>query len=204
MVELDEIAQTRLIVLALALAGLAIWAAARAAERRRERRFAALAGSLGGEVVREGPSLARFLVEVDGREVEVRHQHFGKGAGTSWAPGWQVITSVALRGVSQLHSTRIAPRWRRPRAHEPADGAFDDHFKVRDFGMPLRQGWLGPRVRAAIAQLYALDLPLAPLDLEEGRLLHRGDERLLRLDAARMRELLARQVALGAALERAL
>jgi hypothetical protein len=205
-VELDELAQTRLIVLALALAGLAVWATSRAAARRRERRFAALAESLGGEVLREGPSLARFLVEVDGREIEVRHHHQGRAAGTNWSPGWQMITVVPLRGVSELHSARIGPRWGRrpPESLDPRDDAFADHFTVRDFGMPLREGWLGGRARAAIAHFYALDLPLAPLDLEEGRLLHRGDERLLRLDGTRMRELLERQVAVGVALERGL
>ena len=70
--------------------------------------------------------------------------------------------------------------------------------------MPLRTGWLGPRVRAALAGFYALDLPLMDLDLEEARLVHRGYEPLLGIGGEALRELLGRQVELAEALERAL
>jgi hypothetical protein len=201
--ELGELAQTRLIVLAVVLGILAAWALSRATDRRRARRFASLAATLDRQVVRENEFLSRFTFEVAGREVEVRHQHFG-GGGERSGPGWQVLTSVPLRGVSQLHSARIARRLGRGGPIDPSDEDFERRFRIQDFGMPLRQGWLGPRVRAALAHFYAMDLPLAPLDLEEGRLVHRGSETLLRLGGDRLRELLARQVALAEALERAL
>lgn len=202
--ELGELAQMRLTVLAVLLAILGAWALSRAAERRRQRRFAALAAALGREVRREGESRFSFEVEVDGRPVEVRHQHHGRGVGMESSAGWQVITAVPLRGVSQLHSARIRPRLGRRRPVDPRDADFERRFVVQDFGMPLRAGWLTPRVRAALAGFYALDLPLAALDLEEARLVHRGSERLLGVDGVALREMLARQVALAEALERAL
>lgn len=201
--ELGELAQTRLIVLAVVLAILAAWALSRASDRRRARRFADLAAALDREVARDGESLHRFTLEVDGREVEVRHQHFGRGVGASSSPGWQVLTSVPLRGVSELHSAQIAPRFGRRRPIDPSDEDFARRFRIHDLGMPLRAGWLGPRVRAALAHFYALELPLALLDLEEARLVHRGSEALLRVGGDRLRELLVRQVALAEALERA-
>ena len=201
--ELGELAQTRLIALAVGLAILAAWLLSRASDRRRERRFASLAAALGCEVVREGERRG-FAVDLEGRSVDVRHQHFGGGMGSSSGPGWQVLTSVPLRDVSQLHSARIAPRLGRRRPIDPRDEDFEGRFRIQDFGMPLRQGWLGPRVRAALAHFYALELPLAAVDVEEGRLVHRGSEALLRADGAAVRELLARQVALAEALERAL
>ena len=204
MMELGELAQTRLIVLAVVLAILGAWALSRASDRRRARRFADLAAALDREVVREGEYRSRFTIEVDGREVEVRHQHFGRGAGATSSPGWQVLTSVPLRGVSELHSALIAPRLGRGRPIDPRDEDFERRFRIHDLGMPLRAGWLGPRVRAALAHFYAMELPLATLDLEAARLVHRGSEALLRLDAAAVRELLERQVALAETLERAL
>lgn len=204
MMELGELAQTRLIVLAVVLAILGAWALSRAAERRRARRFAELAAALDRQVVREGESRSRFTVEVDGREVEVSHQHFGRGMGADSSPGWQVLTSVPLRGVSELHSARIAPRLGRRRPIDPRDEDFERRFRIHDLGMPLRAGWLGPRVRAALAHFYAMELPLAPLDLEEARLVHRGSEALLGAGRDQLRELLVRQVALAETLERAL
>jgi hypothetical protein len=202
--ELGELAQTRLIALAVVLAILGAWALSRAAERRRRRRFAALAASLGREVTREGESRWRFEVEVEGRPVEVRHHNQGRGLGMESSPGWQLLTVVPLRGVSELHSARIRPRLGRRRAVDPRDEDFERRFVVQDFGMPLRAGWLAPRVRAALAGFYALELPLAALDLEEARLVHRGGEALLGIGGDALRELLARQVALAEALERAI
>ena len=201
--ELSELAQIRLIALAVGLAILAAWALARAGERRRGRRFAALAASVGRQPVRESEHRWSFTLEVDGRTVEVRHQHLSAGAGAERGAGWQLLTVVPLRGVSQLHSARIRRRFGRRRAAVD-DARPGDGFAVQDFGMPLRPGWLGPRVAGALAGFYALELPLAPLDVEEGRLVHRAGERLLRIEGAALRQLLERQAAVAAALERAL
>lgn len=202
--ELDELTYTRLLVLAAVLAMVAVWAYGRARDRRRQTRFAALAQSFGSEVAREGETLSHFPVEIDGRTFDVRLQHLGRGIGSNWSPGWCVITRVALRGVSDLHSAEIRPRWRRPRVVDPRDPDFEKHFSLLDAGYPLRQGWLNDRVRGAIAHFYALELPLDPLVLEEGRLLHRSLLPVRRFSRDTLRELLARQAAVAAALERAL
>lgn len=140
---------------------------------------------------------------MDGRRLEVRCQHIG-GSG-SGGRGWSVVTEVPLRqGVSELHIADILPRWRLRRGTETPESDFDRHFRVHDAGFPLRDGWLTKRVREAIAHFYALDLPLDRLSIEEARLIHRSRLPPGRFDSAILRELLTRQVAVAAALERAL
>jgi hypothetical protein len=195
--ELNELAQARLVGLVVVVVIAAFWASGIASGRRRQSRFAALAHSFGSEVVREGEFLSRFLAEVGGRTFDVRCTHIGKR-------GWHVVTQVPLEGVSDLHSTEIRPRAGWPRAIDPRDSEFEKHFTVLDLGYPLRQGWLNAGVRGAIAHFYALDLPRDPLAIEEGRLIHRAHVPVQRLDADILRELLTRQGAVAAALERAL
>lgn len=202
--ELSELALTRLVIALLVVGVLLAWALSVAGGRRREARFSALAQSLGSQVVREGKFLSRFPIEVEGRALEVRHQHIGKAVGTGgWAPDWYLVTEVPLKGVSELHSADIRPRSRR-KAVDPDDPGFADHFRVRDFGYPLREGWLNGRTRRALADFYALDLPLESLNLEEARLVHRMQNPLRKIDGAGVRDLLARQVALASALEHVL
>ncbi len=204
--ELDELAQARLLVLVVAMVVVAIWTGGIVSGRRRQARFAALAQSVGSEVVREGEFLSRFSIEVGGRTFDVRCQHIGNGGGVggSCSPGWYVVTDLPLHGVSALHSAEVRARARRPRAIASRDSDFGRHFTVRDVGFPLRDGWLNDRVRGAIAHFYALELPLDPLAIEEGRLLHRAHVPVRRLDGAILRELLTRQVSVAAALEDAL
>jgi hypothetical protein len=200
--EIGELAQTRLIVLGVLLAIAAWWAAGRAAERRRQARFTALAQALGAEGVRAGDLHWHFATAVGDRPVDVRHRYLGSQSAPG-SRGWRVITEMPLRGVSELHSAEIRPRTRR-RFAGARDTDFGSHFAIRDFGMPLREGWLGPRVRTAVGHFYALDLPLDSLSIEEGRLVHRAAAPLKRFDAAALRELLARQATVATALERAL
>jgi hypothetical protein len=203
--ELSELAQIRLITLVVGLVIATVWVLGIAGRRRQQARFAALAQSFGSKVVREGNFLSRFPVEVDGRTFDVRYQHIGRGVGSGgWTPGWYVVTEVPLQGVSELHSAEIRARARRPRDIDPHDPDFEKYFTVRDAGYPLRQGWLTGRMRGAIAHFYAFELPLAPLGIEEGRLIHRAHVPVRRLDGALLRELLTRQAAVADALERAL
>lgn len=132
----------------------------------------------------------------------MRCQHIG-GSGSE-GRGWTVVTEVPLQGVSELHSADILPRMRLRRDVEALESDFDRNFKVRDAGYPLRDGRLNGRVRGAIAHFYALELPLDRLSIEEARLIHRSSLPLQRFDGAILRELLTRQVAVAAALERAL
>ena len=203
--ELSELAQTRLIALVVGLVIAAVWALSIASGRRRQARFAALAQSFGSRVVREEKSLSRFPVEVDGRSFDVRYQLIGRGVGSGgWTPGWYVVTEVPLQGVSELHSAEIRARGKRPQSIDPHDPDFEKYFTVHDAGYPLRQGWLNTHVRGAIAHFYALELPLDPLGIEEGRLIHRANVPVQRLDGALLREILTRQVAVANALESAL
>jgi hypothetical protein len=201
---MDEITQARLISFLVVLAFVAYWVGGNLRDRRRQARFAALAQSFGKEAVREGEFLSRFPVEIDQRMFDVRLQHLGRGSGSSGAGSWYVITEVALQGVSDLHSTDIRPRWRRPKVVDPQDPDFGKYFTVHDAGYPLREGWLNNRVRTAIAHFYALDLPLDRLNIEEGRLIHRSFLPVKRFSGESLRELLTRQGAVAATLEQAL
>jgi len=201
--ELSELAQIRLITIGGILILVAFWTRGIVGGRRRQAHLAALAQSFGGKVTREGKFLSRFPVEIDGRTFDVRFQHIGRNSG-GWTPDWYVVTETALQGVSDLHSAEIRARGRRPGAVEPRESDFEKHFAVRDAGYPLRQGWLNERTRGAIYHFYALELPPDPLGIEEGRLIHRARLPVRRLDGALLRELLTRQGAVAAALERAL
>ena len=201
---MDAITEARLIVLGLVLATVAYWAWARARDKRRQAQFAALAQSFGRRAVPEGEFLWRFLVAIDGRTFEVRLQHRGRGPGSKGPGSWYVVTEVALQGVSDLHSTDIRPRMRRPQVVDPHDPDFGKYFTVYDAGYPLREGWLNHRVRTAIAHFYALDLPLDPLSIEEGRLVHRSHLPVQRFNGELLRDLLTRQGEVAAALEQAL
>lgn len=201
---MDELTHARLVTFLVVLAFVAIWYGGRLRDRRRQARFAALAQSFGREVVREGEFLSRFPAEIDGQTFDVRLQHRGPGAGSKGAGSWYVITEVVLQGVSDLHSADIRARWRRPKVVDPQDPDFGKYFIVHDAGYPLREGWLNNRVRTAITHFYALDLPLDRLNIEEGRLIHRALLPVKRFDGGVLRELLTRQVAVAAALERAL
>jgi hypothetical protein len=204
--ELSELAQTRLITMGIILILVAFWTRGIVGGRRRQAHFATLAQSFGGKVTREGKFLSRFPAEIDGRTFDVRFQHIGGGGsgGGGWTPDWYVVTETALQGVSDLHSAEIRARGWRPGVAEPRESDFEKHFTVRDAGYPLRQGWLNDRVRGAIYHFYALELPPDPLGIEEGSLIHRAHLPVRRLDGALLRELLTRQGAVAAALERAL
>lgn len=201
---MDALTQARLAVLGVILAIGAFWALSTVRDRRRQAHFAALAQSLGSKAMREGEHLSRFPVEIDGRAFDVRLQHLGGGLGSSSGPGWCVITKVALQGVLDVHSTEIRPRARRPRGIDLRNSDFEKHFTVHDAGYPLRQGWLNEHVRGAIAHFYALELPLDPLSIEEGHLVHRALLPVQRFSGDTLRELLTRQVAVARALEHAL
>jgi hypothetical protein len=201
---MDEITQARLISVLVVLAFVAYWVGGNLRERRRQARFAALAQSFGKEAVREGEFLSRFSVEIDGRTFDVRLQHRGRGSNSKGPGSWYVVTEVTLQGVSDLHSADIRARWRRPKIVDPRDPEFGKYFTVFEAGYPLREGWLNHEVRSAIAHFYALDLPLDPLSIEEGRLIHRALLPVKRFSREILRELLTRQGAMATALERAL
>lgn len=198
--ELDELTQARLTVLGVILVMVAFWVRGIIKDRRRQARFAALAQSLGSEVMREGEFHSHFPVEIGGRRFHVRLRHLGGRSG----PGWCIITEVALQGVLDVHSAEIRARAWRPKVVDPRDPDFGKHFTVLDAGYPLRDGWLNERVRGVIAHFYALELPLDPLSIEEGRLVHRSRLLVQRFNGAILRELLTRQAAVAEALEHAL
>lgn len=199
---MSELLPARIAVVALVVAVLAGWAMARVAARRRQARFEALARSLGSTAVRDGEFLLRFTVELAERTFEVRYQHLGSSGGAGGPSGWYLVSSARLQGVSALHSVDVGPRSRRDLGRAVAAGDLASAFIVRDAGYPLREGWLTAAVGRALAEFYALDLPLGALALEEAALVHRLRRSLRGLGGSELRELLSRQAAVASALER--
>jgi hypothetical protein len=194
--ELSELAHARLICLAIVLAWIGQWVIRRIDRRRQQARFAALASSFGETVVREGEFLSRFPV-IEGRTFEVRYQHISRNRGGSWF----LVTETPLAGVSELRSTDIWARAMRPWKVEGLGSDFKKQFRVLD---PAGSEWVNEPVRAALVRFYSLGLPLDRLSVEQSRLIHRWRLPLRRIDAARLREVLARQSEVAAAIESAL
>ncbi|HVE69981.1 MAG TPA: hypothetical protein VNI54_01335 [Thermoanaerobaculia bacterium] len=190
---MDELTQSRLIVLAVVGAIAAAWVIANRSAKRHEKRFAELGQSLGVRVDRESEFLSRFLVDVNGRVFEVTRQHIGR-------IGWLLVTTTELSGVSALHSADVRPRASRKKA-SPASA---DDFVVRDQGYPLRKGWLTAATAHSLRMFYDTELPLGPLYVEEGKLIHRSPSSFGLLDGPSLQDLLSRQGALASQLERSL
>lgn len=192
--ELSELAHARLICLAIVLAWIGQWAFRRLDRWRQQARFAALASSFGEEVVRDGEFLSRFPVEIGGRTFEVRYQHISRNRGGAWF----LVSQTRLAGVPELRSADIWARSMRPWKVEGLGSDFKKHFRVLDLA---GSSWLNERVRAAIVRFYSLPLSLDRLSVEQRLLVHRWRLPLRRINAARLREVLARQSELAAALE---
>ena len=190
---MDELTQSRLIVFAIVGAIAAAWVIANRSGTRREKRFAELGQSLGVRVHRESEFLSLFLIDVNGRAFEVKRQHIGR-------IGWHLVTTTELSGVSALHSADVRPRSRRKK---PSPASADD-FLIRDQGYPLKKGWLTAATAQSLATFYDTELPLEPLFLEGGSLIHRSMSLLDQLDGPRLHDLLSRQGALASQLERSL
>lgn len=198
---MTDVAQMRLIAIAVVVGILTAWVLARRSARQRQERFATLARSLGAQAQVQDEFLSSFCVNVDGRAFEVRHQHIGGGrSGSGWTPDWYLVTTTLLNGVPEVHSADIRPRLSRNSASPPTA----DDFVVRDFGYALRNGWLSPATAQSIAAFYETDLPLDRITIEEGKLTHRSRFVLRRLNGPRLHELLSRQAALATQLERSL
>jgi hypothetical protein len=201
-IELTGLAQTRLIIVTIVLALLGCWYLSSRAARRRLRDFAALARTFGVEAANEGEFLSKFQVGIDGRDIEVRYQHLNGQAGAINA--WYLVTSIPLRGVSELHSIDIRLRNGRARPDSPPATEFQDDFSVRDADGSQVGRWLNERTRVAIHAFYAQDLSLGPISIEEGKLIHRSSGLPCSFSGGRLRELLERQSTIAAAIESAL
>lgn len=200
---LDQLTQTRLIVLAVLVAIAAAWALARWRHRRERDRFAKLAAAFSATVEEEDEWRWSFRATLENRLFEVLWHHQAEAVGSHGGSRRYLVTRTALGGVSELHCIEFAPRGRR-RAAAPGGGDVETRFAVRDFGLSPRDGWLTGPVRTAIADFFALELPLGPLNIEAGGLVHRGSASLTRRGATALRELLVLQAAVAAALEREL
>jgi hypothetical protein len=187
----DELTQIRLTVFAVVGAIAAAWVIANRSAARLEKRFAELGQSLGVRVDRENEFLSRFLIDVNGRAFEVKRQHIGR-------IGWLLVTTTELSGVSALHSADVRPRSNRKKASL----ASADDFVVRDLGYPLREGWLTAATVQSLRTFYDTELPLEPLHVEEGKLIHRSPSLLGRLDGPRLHDFLSRLGTLASQLER--
>ena len=134
--------------------------------RRRNEAFAALAQRFGATVDRLGESSTRFVITVAGRELEVRDAHRGGGIGSQTSGSQYFTVSTRLRGRAwDLHSVDITRR-RRPSEN------FEAAFKVHDLGLPMREGWLDPQVRSAIAAAFSPDHRLGKISIDAGELVY--------------------------------
>jgi hypothetical protein len=202
--ELDALTQGRIAVACVVFVFVAWWLWSSFVDRRHRARFDALASALGATVSAESEFRWVFSLDVAGRMFQVERTHRGGAGSQNAGPGWLLITSTPLAGVADTHSATIRPKRLRSLPADARDADFAERFVIRDHGYPLRDGWLGERVRTAILHFYRQDLPLGTLDIEGGRLAHLMSVELTKLGPAALRELLERQAGVADALERAL
>lgn len=158
-----------LIVGGLALLAFAYVAIMRYSERRRSEHFALLAAHCASSVEEEGESSQLFRVQIGDRELEVRDAYRGGEIGSSSSGSRYVTIATKLRGRGwDLHSVSI-----RLRLGRAADQPFEKAFKVEQFGLPMRESWLTPAVRSALAASLAAGHRLGSINIEGGELIYR-------------------------------
>ena len=180
--------QRWLIFGAIALAIALIWWMLRARSRRRQKWFDSLASAYGVKAGHPSDTDSAFAIDDDGRRTEVAYRYLSASFGASASVGWRLIVTVPLRNVSDLYSLQLS-----------CDGKAD--VTVRDSGYKPREGWLDDPVRDAVTSFFEASPGTEPLDIGAARLVSRTPGRI---DAARLREIVARQQAVAAALERVL
>jgi hypothetical protein len=152
-----------------------------------------------------------FATEQAERQFELRYDvRHGSSRSTYRGPtGSLLITATRLAGTRwDMHQADIAPvtGWlgRLASSNSPTgDSDFDERFRVRQDGLPPREGWLDHETRRAITQFFE-DTPLPGLLwIRQGDLQFIMQDPWRGIDAPALRRLLARQAVLASALERA-
>ena len=178
--------------------------------RRHRRRFDALALELGAQPPGARGWPVSFAAVANGRSFTVEHDYRGgtRGTGYRGPRGFLITTTTALAGDRwSLHQADLEKRdgWLaglRRGASATGDADFDRRFFVVDEGMPVRDGWLDPPTRAAVARFLDGAPVQGPIWLREGRLHHIMSAPWTGLDGAALRAHLGRQADLATALER--
>jgi hypothetical protein len=178
--------------------------------RRARAAFARLASAAGAPVTTLDWVTETFPLEVAGRQFEVRREWHTRGHsgrhGYRGPVGHLLVTSTPLAGKRwELHQVDIATLdMAARRASDPlsGDATFDDRFRVRQDGVPVREAWLDAATCAAVTALFDAPGVGGPLWVH-GQAVH-----LLRrepwwdVDLAALRRVLEAQAAVATALER--
>lgn len=179
--------------------------------RRARAAFARLAGPLGAAVTSIDWVTETFPVDVAGRRFEVRRdwasRHSGAGHTAYIGPtGHLLITSTPLSGsrweLHQVDIARLSTAARRSADPVSGDAAFDGRFRVRQDGVPVRDGWLDGPTCAAVTALFDTPGVTGPVWVQGQQVKVLRPEPWADLDGAGLRRILEAQAALAAALER--
>jgi hypothetical protein len=196
---MSETALRWLVVGGLVLLVLAYRVTSRHAERRRSAHFALWASHCGSRVERKGELSQRFRVKLGDRELEVRDEYRGGGAGSNTTGSRYVSIVTALVGRAwDLHSVSI--RLRLGRSSVPFS---ENAIKVEEFGLPLREGWLTPDVLSALAASFAAAHRRGVISIDGGELVYREITSPRSLSPEVLAALLDRHAELATAIERA-
>jgi hypothetical protein len=175
---------------------LSLWLNARG-QRRRVEHFRSLAAQMKAKATQSSEFNWSFSVQERDRAFTVEIALRGGGTGSSSSSTNYLVTSTALRGRAwDLHSVTIRRKFGRRRS------TFEETFRVQEFGLPLREGWVTEQVRSAITAIDALPLQSGELLIEEGFLRHRVMGSINAIEPSTLKQLLTRMADLAAALER--
>lgn len=178
--------------------------------RKFRRKFDAIARGLGQQPpVKRGWPMTCSL-RVDDRAFQVTHDFRTTSKGSSYRgpSGYLLITSTRLASerwsmhqVDVLTLGRIGS-WFLSDKRLTGDTDFDARFVVRQDGLPVREAWLDADTRAAFARF--LDAAPRPgvIWIREGELQFTMQDPWTGLDGPVLQELMRRQGALAAALDR--
>lgn len=180
--------------------------------RRRRARLAfdRLAEQAGAAITPIDWVTATFPMGVAGRRFEVRREWHSRAYSTgsnSWRGpiGHLLITSTPLAGSRwELHQVDIATlsaAARRSSDLTTGDATFDARFRVRQDGVPVRDGWLDAATRQAVSRLFDTPGVTGPVWVQGQSLQVLRAEPWTGVDASALRRVLEAQAALAAALE---
>lgn len=200
-------------MVAVLAAAILASAAGPAVRRRRARQaFERLAAACGATTTPVDGVTATFQLDVAGRRFEVRRDWHSRamsaGSNSYRGPvGHLLVTATPLAGsrweLHQVDIATLATSARRGSDLTTGDEAFDARFRVRQDGVPVRDGWLDAATRAAVTRLFDTPGVTGPVWVQGQWLQLLRPEPWTGLDdASSLTRVLEAQAALAAALER--
>lgn len=200
------------LVAVLVAAVVAITVAPSIRRRRARLAFEQLAEQCRVTVVPVDSVTAAFELNVAGRRFEVRRdwrsRAFSEGSNSYRGPiGHMLVTSTPLAGsrweLHQVDVATLATSVRRASDLLTGDEAFDARFRVRQDGVPVRDGWLDAATRAAVTRLFETPGVTGPVWVQGRSLQVLRPEPWTGLESqSALTRVLEAQAALAAALER--